>query len=129
MHDLPNASTKPTFYLFADDTNIYYESTDLSNLIETVDREPSLITKWLDANKLSLNIDKTNYIIFLSSSVNTISTFDAKIGKKHTKRVMSVKFLGLHLDEHPSWKCCRNELSKKLVRTCGMFFKTRDLFP
>ena len=63
-----------------------------------------MVKKWLDANELSLNIDKTNYIIFYSSSVNISSTFDIKIGKKRIKRVKSVKFLGLLFDEHLNWK-------------------------
>ena len=54
----------------------------LSNLIKIVNRELRLVKKWFDANKLSLNIEKTNYIIFHSSSVNISSTFDIKIGKK-----------------------------------------------
>ena len=39
INDLPNASKKHVFYLFADDTNIYYESKDLSDLIKIVNRE------------------------------------------------------------------------------------------
>ena len=129
INDLPNASKKLTFYLFADDTNIYYESKDLFNLIKIVNKELRLVRKWLDANKLSLNIDKTNYIIFHSSSVNVPSRSDIKIGKKHIKRVKFVKFLDLLLDEHLSWKYHLSELSKKLARTCGMFFKIRNLLP
>ena len=100
INDLPNASKKLTFYLFADDTNIYYECKDLCNLNKIVNKELKLVKKWLDANKLSLNIDKTNYII-----------------------------LGLLMDEHLSWKFHLSELSKKLARTCGMFFKIRNLLP
>ena len=129
INDLPNASKKVTFYLFADDTNIYYESNDLSNLIKIVNKELRLVKKWLDANKLSLNIDKTNYIIFHFSSVNVPSGPDIKVRKKHIKRVKFVKFLGLLLDEHLSWKYHLSELSKKLTRTCGMFFKIRNLLP
>ena len=33
------------------------------------------------------------------------------------------------LDEHLSWKYHLSELSKKLARTCGMFFKIRNLLP
>ena len=76
--DLPNVSKKLTFYLFADDTNIYYESKNLSNLITIVNRELRLVKNWLDASKLSLNIDKTKYVIFHSSSVNINSTFAIK---------------------------------------------------
>ena len=129
INDLPTASKKLTFYLFADDTNIYYESKDLSNLVKIVNKELRSVKKWLDANKLSLNIDKTNYIIFHSSSVKVPSDSDIKIGKKHIKRVKFVKFLGLLLDEHLSWRYHLSELSKKLSRTCGMFFKIRNLLP
>ena len=47
----------------------------------------------------------------------------------HFKRVKFVKFFGLLLDEHLSWKYHLSELSKKLARTCGMFFKIRNLLP
>ena len=129
INDLPSASKKLTFYLFADDTNIYYESKDLSNLTKVVNKELRLLKKWLDANKLSLNIDKTNYIIFHSSSVNVPPGSNIKIGKKHIKRVKFVTFLGLLLDEHLNWKYHLSELSKKLARTCEMFFKLRNLLP
>ena len=129
INDLPNASKKFTFYLFADDTNIYYECNDLPNLIKVVNKELRSVKKWLDANKLSLNIDKTNYIIFHSTSVKVPSDSDIKIGKKHIKRVTFVTFLGLLLDEHLSWRYHLSELSKKLARTCGMFFRIRNLLP
>ena len=86
INDLRNASKKLTSYLFADDTNIYCESKDLSYLTKVVNKELRLVKKWLDANKLSLNIDKTNYIIFHSSSFNVPSGSDIKIGKKHIKK-------------------------------------------
>ena len=40
-----------------------------------------------------------------------------------------VKFLGVLLDENLSWKYHLTELSKKLARTCGMFFKIRHFLP
>ena len=112
INDLPNASEKLTFYHSADDTNMYYESKGLSNLIKIFNKELRLVKKWLDANKLSLNVDKTHYIIFHSSFVNVPSGSDIKIGKTHIKRVKFVKFLGLLLDEHLSWKYHLSELSK-----------------
>ena len=43
--------------------------------------------------------------------------------------MINVKFLGLLLDENLSWKHHLSELSKKLARTCGIFFKVRHLLP
>ena len=69
------------------------------------------MTRWRDVNKLLLNVDKTNYIIFHSSSRNVPSDSTIKNREKHLKRVMFVKFLGLLLDEHLSRKYHLSELS------------------
>ena len=45
INDLPNISSKLKFYLFADDTNIYYESTDLEELEKTVNWELKLLSQ------------------------------------------------------------------------------------
>ena len=129
INDLPNSSTKLTFYLFADDTNIYYESHCLYKLQKVVNKELKLVKKWLDANKLALNVEKTNFIIFHSLKNSLHETVNVKIGKKHVKEVKYVKFLGLLLDENLTWKYHLNELSKKLARTSGVFFKIRHLLP
>ena len=63
---LSNVSKPLSFYLFADDTNIYFEASDLFTLQKVMNCELRKIKKWLDANKLALNIDKTNYVIFHS---------------------------------------------------------------
>ena len=66
INDLPNVSKSLTFYLFADDTNIDYESPDLLNIQKVVNRELRKIHKWLEANRSALNIDKTNFVVFNS---------------------------------------------------------------
>ena len=50
-----------------------------------------------------------------------------KCGRKLLTKAKCVKFLGLLLDENLSWKFQLSELSKKLARTCGIFFKIRSL--
>ena len=39
INDLPNISNKLSFFLFADDTNIYFESDDLVKIEKTVNEE------------------------------------------------------------------------------------------
>ena len=126
---LNNSSSKLSFYLFADDTNIYFESDSLSTLQKVVKKELRHIKKWLDVNKLALNVDKTNCVIFHSPQNALNDTVNMKIGNQHVKQAKYVKFLGLLLDEHLSWKYHLSELSKKLSRTCGIFFKVRHLLP
>ena len=66
INDLPSVSKYLTFYLFADDTNIYFESAEFSKIEKVVNRELRKVKKWLKANKLALNVDKANFVIFHS---------------------------------------------------------------
>ena len=58
------SSEKLSFILFADDTNIFYQREDIKVMTETLNNELNKVNLWLQANKLSLNIKKTNIIIF-----------------------------------------------------------------
>ena len=66
IDDLPNVSKFLQFYLFADDTNIYYESSDPLNIHRILNRELRKVRKWLEANRLALNIETTNFVLFHS---------------------------------------------------------------
>ena len=129
INDLPNVSNKIKIYLFADDTNIYVESETISELVQIVNNELKLVKNWIDANLFSLNISKTNYIIFHSPVMSIPSDIVITIGRDHIDRSRYVKFLGLLLDENLRWNFHLSELSKKLARTCGILFKIRDLLP
>ena len=64
INDLHNISRVLNLYLFADDTNIYYESKSLIDLERMINKELRKLYLWLNINRLSLNIDKTNFVIF-----------------------------------------------------------------
>ena len=63
-YDVPNTPSTLAFFLFADDTSIYFESGNLEQHQKVVNYELKHAKKWLDANKLALNVDKTMYVIF-----------------------------------------------------------------
>ncbi len=65
-NDLPNATSVLSFFLFADDTNIYLEADVLDGLIRSINKELCKVKSWLDCNKLAINIDKTNFVLFHS---------------------------------------------------------------
>ena len=113
INDLPISSKILTFFLFADDTNIYLESDDLTRLTKKINKELNKVKSWLDCNKLALNIDKTNFVLFHSPRKQLPDLINLKFGKKSIKRVKYVKFLDVLVDEHLSWKFHINELCKK----------------
>ena len=64
MNDIVNASPLLTYVLFADDTNVFYSHTDFNILITTLNLELNKLSSRFKSNKLSLNINKTNYVYF-----------------------------------------------------------------
>ena len=128
INDLPSVSKFLTFYLFADDTNIYFESPELSKIGKVVNRELRKVIKWLESNRLALNVDKTNFI-FHSQQLKLTDHIALKIGNKKIKQESYVKFLGVLLNSNLSWKFHLAELSKMLARTAGLFYRIRHYAP
>ena len=127
VNDLPYVSTILKFYVFADDSSIYYDSENLITLQKTVNRELRKVRKWLEANRLSLNIAKTNCAIFHSHTIRTDGFIQIKLGRKPIKRVHHIKYLGVLVDSTISWKPHAIELSKKLAKSVGIFFQNKTL--
>ena len=124
INDLPNISDKLNFFLFADDTNIYYESDNLLELEKTVNEELRKLCLWLNINRLALNVGKTNFVIFrankkLTHNVTLIMNKKALAQKDH------VKYLGVFIDQHLKWNYHISNISKKISRGVGILTRLR----
>ena len=64
INDISSVSSILFSILFADDTTLFYSSKNLQELSDVINNELSKMMEWLNANRLSLNIDKTNFMIF-----------------------------------------------------------------
>ena len=85
---------------------------------------------WLCANKLSLNVKKTNYCIFHSPACVIPENCDSiKIGCKQIERVQNVKYLGLIIDEKLNWKSHTHELTRNLIKTASTLKFIRNHVP
>ena len=81
---------------------------------------------WLNINKLSLNIDKTKYIIF-SIKTKVKDTPDVTIGANVVERVKSIKFLGVIIDENVSWTEHIYYIKNKISKGIGILCKARKI--
>lgn len=131
VNDIFMASDKLTFYLFADDTNLLYADKNLKSLETIVNCELSKVVGWLIANKLSLNIKKTNYIIFHPYQKRIVFDICIKVYDSRTKtffdleRKVHVKCLGVIIDQHLSWKHHINYIALKISRNIGIISRLR----
>ena len=103
--------------MFADDTNLFYFIKTI--FFSTVNSELECINQWFEANKLSLNIEKTEFTLFhWKSAKNEISGIPhLKTWSKNIEKTPSIKFLGVMLDEYISWNDHIKTVENKLLKT------------
>ena len=53
-------------FLLTIQNNVFHSHKSLDSLFKTVNEELSLVADWFCANRLTLNLEKTNFIIFKS---------------------------------------------------------------
>ena len=64
INDLAGVTEKLFTILFADDTTILIEGTQVNSMITSLNSELAKLTDWLKANKLSINVSETHYMVF-----------------------------------------------------------------
>ena len=114
--------------MIADDTNLFFEHTDLRILFSMVNDELKKIYEWCNANNLSLNADKTKYSLFHKpSKTDDLPLLLPKvlISDKEVERVGSIKFLGVLLDEHLLWKEHIRYTKNKIAKNIGLLYRAR----
>ena len=89
INDIYNCLNKLSFYLFADDTNILYADKCLRSLQTIVNAELKNVSTWLSTNKLSINVKKSNYVIFKSYQKRINYEVDIKIHDNATNTLAS----------------------------------------
>ena len=71
---------------------------------------------WLNINKLSLNIDKTNILLFNIRNINDNVKLKLKIDNKEIRNVEKIKFLGIIIDNKLDWNSQIHYVCTKLSR-------------
>ena len=125
INDIYNPSSILKFILFADDTNVFYSGVDIQTLCECISRELNKLHVWLSVNKLSLNVDKTNYILF--GNRKNIDNVCISINNSIITRVRATKFLGVIIDEKLTWENHISLVRSKLAKTVGILYRVRNL--
>ena len=111
---------------FADDTCILYASNKSKSIETVLNCDLKLASDWLNANRISLNIDKSKLLIFKSKQRKfNKDSISIKLGGVKLIPTDNVKYLGLHLDQNLSWDIQTNQLSKKLSKANVILAKLR----
>ena len=108
-------------YHFADDFNLLLSHSSLETMARRMNFDPKNLSQWLKANKLSLNVTKTELIIFHSSSKKTDPSLKIILDRKRLIQTETVKYLGRLL-----WLKQINHVSTKLNQAISILSKLRN---
>ena len=122
------------FILFADDTNLFYSNPDLWQLMQIVNDELDLLSDWFKANRLSLNVKKTNYMMFGYKKVVgqcpiTNSNFSIKIDHVNITEEEYTKFLGVIIDKKLTWQRHVTHISNKIAKSLYVLNRLKYKLP
>ena len=136
INDLPRASDKFNFIMYADDTTLFRSVQSLaandensySNFENEMDIELGNVGNWLTANKLSLNVHKSKYMIFSKS--NKFNSYPKlKIDDSIIQQVHEFNFLGITFDVQLNRKLHIERCAMKCSRNIGIVNKLKRFIP
>ena len=136
VNDIPNSSRILDFVLFADDTSllssfITFTSNDVTDF-DKINTELDNVHDWLCANKLSLNISKTKFMVF-PNKVDRRPIPDyknrLKIKGKNLIEAKSFNFLGVTIDPLLKWDAHTKKINSQVSRTLGILRKLKRIAP
>ena len=117
--------------MYADDTHISFASNNIENINTVLNVALARVEKWLTANKLTLNVSKTEFLLI--GSRQRLSTFhnppSLMIDGAPITHVTSTKSLGVHIDQTLSWNVHVENLCKKIASGIGALKRVRSFVP
>ena len=127
VNDFNNCLTKSKAIMFADDTTIWTSHKNTSTLFQLMQSEMELIDQWLVSNKLSINIEKTIFMLFSASNSNVGGKHSLSIRNRQIDQVNSLKFLGGFIHNNLSRSLHMKYLISKLRSCYGVVCKIKSL--
>ena len=129
INDLANVSKNVFPVMFADDTNVFLRGRDVNETVKLMNTELNDIVVWLNANVVSLNIEKTKYMIFRSVKKRLDQKEKILVKGNVVERVSSVKFVGVMLDQTLSWNHHIQMVKNKLAKSLGILKLANKTLP
>lgn len=105
-------------FLYADDIALIYHRGSAEQIQSAINRDLEKLSIWTTENRLTINVDKTKYMIF-----NSVSNIQINYNNKIIDKVDSIKYLGVIIDSRLSFKKHIESTKIKLSRIAGIFWR------
>lgn len=117
--------------MFADDTNLTTSGYSVVELEQNLNLNLEKVHQWLLSNKLTLNKNKTEYMIIGSRQRlnNVINDPQIRLGTDNIKRVRKCSTLGVIIDDQLLWKNNIGNINSKVSKGLGMMRRMKAFAP
>ena len=115
INDMPNCSDKLSFRIFADDTNVFYSNTNIEDVENVMNIEIEKIFRYCATNRLSINLEKTNFMV--------IANPNRKVRDIRIKNIVKrdfIKYLGVYIDNNLNWEYHIKHINSKIAKNTGI---------
>ena len=123
INDLNHSIKYGRVHHFVDDTNLLHFNSSTKKINRVVNLETKHLSVWLNANKISLNVQKTELVIFKQKRKILDHEIKIKLNRKRLYPTPSVKCLEVNIDENLNWYHHINDLAAKLNRANALLFE------
>jgi len=128
VNDITHVSKFKT-YLFADDTVLSFSAKSVTDLKKKVNEELNNIDNWLKHNKLSLNCNKTQYMMITKQKIPLNFDMNISINNHIISKVDNLKYLGVVLGNKLTWNSHIAQVKKQISQACGAHTRLRHYLP
>lgn len=116
INDIFELKLHGTLIMFADDAALVYEhANDTNEMYKQMQSDLNVINNYMYNNSLTINEDKTIYIIFREKPNNN----ELKINGKKINKCNNIKYLGLTIDNKLNWHVHVENVIKKVSAMAG----------
>ena len=119
--------------MYTDDTSIYHSSKDIMQFNTALNEELRRLDRWLQGNKLSLNVAKTRSILITTKQTKKYLTATNQalqpIREEHIEVICHSKYLGVQTDEILIWKNQIKSVTEKVSRAIGFLKYAKHFLP
>ena len=127
INDLYKSIGHESVRLYADDTAIITSNSNLDIAQQQARERFTKLYHWCVANKLSINNDNTNFVLFHMKNIPVPKHFDCiQTDVMQINRVNSIQYLGMLLDEHLYWHEHVDQICASLVKYFGIFNQIKN---
>ena len=124
INDLPNVTSKLVHILFADDKKLLIEGSNIHGKITTLNNELNRLNVWLGANKLQINVSKTQYMVFLRARRKNNNNNNIFLNNSILTQINYTTFLGIILNNKLNWINHISYIKNKTAKGMGILLKS-----